>query len=375
MFEVVESSDLIVFWAVVAARFLLPLLIPAYPLPAIIACLVLDAADQTIFQSFTALSLSNYQGYDKALDIYYLAIAYISTLRNWTELSAFQIGRFLFFYRLVGVTLFELTQLRPLLLVFPNTFEYFFIFYEVMRLWWSPQRLTRKGWVMVAAGIWVLIKLPQEYWIHVAQLDVTDLLGAWWQAQPASLVMAAVLLLAGVVVLWWSVRARLPKPDYRPAGWRSLAADLHPQQFKDEQIRDALSRWAYRIVDRDMAEKVLLVALISLTFAQVLAGERISDTLFIGGVVVVVVVNTAVSHLLVRRGFSWSSTVVEFIVMLFINFMVILIYDLALLRLPGSINLTNTLFFISLLTLIVTLFDRFQQVHLLRFPREYERVG
>lgn len=362
-----ESSDLIVFWMVVAVRFVLPLLIPAYPLPGIVACLVVDAADQTIFQRFTALPLSNYQGYDKALDIYYLAIAYISTLRNWTEGFAFQISRFLFFYRLVGVTLFELMQLRPLLLVFPNTFEYFFIFYEVMRLWWSPRRLTREWWVMVAAGTWVLIKLPQEYWIHVARLDVTDLLGAWWQVRPVLLVVAAVLLLVGMVVVWRSVRGRLPRADYRQTGWRALAADLHPQQFKDEQIRDALSRWAYRIVDRDMVEKIVLVGLISLTFAQVLAGERISDTLFIGGVVVVVAVNTAVSHLLVRRGFSWSSTVVEFIVMLFINFIVILIYDLALLRLPGSINLTNTLFFISLLTLIVTLFDRFQQMHLMRF--------
>lgn len=369
----IEPSDLIVFWLVVVVRFVLPLFIPFYPLPAIIACLVVDAADQTIFQSFTALPLSNYQGYDKALDIYYLAIAYISTLRNWTVSVAFQISRFLFFYRLIGVTLFELTQWRPLLLVFPNTFEYFFICFEMVRLWWSPQRLTRKAWVMVAAGIWVVVKLPQEYWIHVAQLDVTDLVGAWWQARPVSLVAAAVLLTAVVVAGWRWIAARLPQPDYRPLGWAGLAADLQPQQFRDEQMREALSRWAYRIVDRDMAEKIVLVALISLTFAQVLAGEQISDTLFIGGVALVVAVNTAVSHLLARRGFNWSSTAVEFMVMLLINFMVILVYDFALLRLPGSINLTNTLFFVVLLTLIVTLFDRFQQVHFMRFP--YEMKG
>ena len=27
-----------------------------------------------------------------------------------------------------------------------------------------------------AAFIWIFIKLPQEYWIHVAQLDTTDLI-------------------------------------------------------------------------------------------------------------------------------------------------------------------------------------------------------
>ena len=49
-----------------------------------------------------------YQTYDKALDVYYLAIAYISTMRNWRDPVAFRSARFLYLYRLVGVTLFEL---------------------------------------------------------------------------------------------------------------------------------------------------------------------------------------------------------------------------------------------------------------------------
>ena len=50
-----------IFVAVVALRFVLPLFIPRFPLPAIIACLVLDAADQTIFQAFTDDPLLGYQ--------------------------------------------------------------------------------------------------------------------------------------------------------------------------------------------------------------------------------------------------------------------------------------------------------------------------
>ena len=42
-----------------------------------LACLVIDGLDQTIFQTFTSLDLSGYQSYDKALDVYYLSIAYI----------------------------------------------------------------------------------------------------------------------------------------------------------------------------------------------------------------------------------------------------------------------------------------------------------
>ena len=46
----INSAEL-VFWAVVLSRLLVPLLIPRFPLPAIVACLVIDAVDQTVFQA------------------------------------------------------------------------------------------------------------------------------------------------------------------------------------------------------------------------------------------------------------------------------------------------------------------------------------
>src|SRR4051812_32413314 len=108
----------VVFWTVVLARFLLPLLIPRYPLPAIVACLLLDGVDQTIFQTF-GFDPPNYQSYDKAMDVFYLAVAYLASLRNWTNHGAVKISRFLFFYRQVGVVAFELSGARFLLMVFP----------------------------------------------------------------------------------------------------------------------------------------------------------------------------------------------------------------------------------------------------------------
>lgn len=56
-----DASDMIVFWAVVIGRLLIPLLIPLYPLPAVLAALLLDGVDQTIFQVFTNLPLDSYQ--------------------------------------------------------------------------------------------------------------------------------------------------------------------------------------------------------------------------------------------------------------------------------------------------------------------------
>src|SRR5687767_52529 len=156
------GSDLLIFLAVVAARLFVPLAIPRFPLPAIIAAMIIDGVDQTIFQQYTDLNLDDYQSYDKALDIYYLSIAYLSTLRNWAHPLAFETSRFLFYYRLVGVVAFEATQARWLLLVFPNTFEYFFDFVEAVRTRWDPIRMTQRLVLGGAAFIWIFIKLPQE---------------------------------------------------------------------------------------------------------------------------------------------------------------------------------------------------------------------
>ena len=141
-----DTKTTVVFWAVVAARFLVPLLILRFPLPAVLAPLVLDAVDQSIFQRF-GYDPPGYQGYDKAMDVYYLAIAYLSTMRNWTTRTGRSRWRgSCYFYRLVGVAAFELSHWRPLLLIFPNTFEYFFIAYEAVRLLWNPARVRLRFW-------------------------------------------------------------------------------------------------------------------------------------------------------------------------------------------------------------------------------------
>ena len=80
-----STTNLLVFLVIVAARLLIPLAIPRFPLPTIMVCLIIDGVDQTIFQRFTTLDLTSYQSYDKALDIYYLSIAYLATMRNWAK--------------------------------------------------------------------------------------------------------------------------------------------------------------------------------------------------------------------------------------------------------------------------------------------------
>ena len=271
--------DFAVFVVVVSARVFLPLLIFRFPLPAILACLVIDGLDQTIFQTFTSLDLTGYQSYDKALDIYYLTLAYVATLRNWTNLFAVKIARFLLYYRLVGVVLFESTDQRWLLMVFPNTFEYFFIAYEVVRIRWDPRRMSDRLLIGMTAFIWIVIKLPQEWWIHVAQLDATDTIkeyifgvpttASWAEAiaaRPMVIVVVAVALIAAALGLRWLLLYRLPPADRPP----TFDADERQPAVATASIERERRRIAGRLIDRELGEKVLLVSLVSIVFGQML---------------------------------------------------------------------------------------------------------
>jgi hypothetical protein len=53
------TSDQMILGAVIVSRFLLPLAIPRYPLPAVVACMLLDAADYQIFNFFTGLPIES----------------------------------------------------------------------------------------------------------------------------------------------------------------------------------------------------------------------------------------------------------------------------------------------------------------------------
>lgn len=351
---------MLIFWAVVTARFLIPLSIPRYPLPGVLACLILDGIDQTIFQLFTNLPLEGYQSYDKSLDIYYLSITYLSTLRNWSNLYAFKLDRFLFYYRLVGVAIFEMTQLRPILLIFPNTFEYFFIFYEAVRLKWDPMVLTKRKLITAAALIWVFVKIPQEYWIHVAQLDTTD----WIKANPSNalILVAYAIFLLGLA--WWLLRDLPPmRPGLEIEAIPVAAAPIFPPTAIFPPTPETVKKQRGRLINKQVIEKIALISLITIIFAQILPDVRADNVQIAIGVAIFVVINTALSHWFSRRGKQWKSIMQEFIVMSLVNAGLIFLFNFLLPRYDGSINLGNTLFFVMLLTLIITLYDRYWQLH------------
>ncbi|MBM2622052.1 hypothetical protein JIG36_41770 [Actinoplanes sp. LDG1-06] len=346
----------LVFVAVVAARFLLPLAIPYFPLPAVIGCLVLDGVDQTIFQAF-GYDPPGYQSYDKAMDVYYLSIAYLSTLRNWASEPAFRISRFLFFYRLVGALLFELTGARWLLLVFPNVFEYFFIAYETVRSRWSPVTLLVGWWMSVAGVIWVVIKLPQEWWLHVAQLDVTDEL-----AEHQWVIGLLVAVAVGLVVLFRrAVRPRLRPPDWdwqiRPEPLPEAIDEPHEQsawRIKNDAV------WSWNTF-----EKAVLLGLICSIFGEMLPDYTGSTSNLFVGVGITVVFNAAISLAIARRSWTIRSTGLAFLGRLLVN---IAFATAANWILDNQLDGFDTLFFLIMISLITTLHDRWRPVH------EYRRT-
>jgi hypothetical protein len=381
-----NTQDLLVFGIVVALRLFVPLAIPRFPLPAIVVAMIIDAADQTIFQNYTNLNLDWYQGYDKALDIYYLAIAYIATMRNWTNLHAFGVSRFLWYYRLVGVVLFEALQIRALLFIFPNTFEYFFDFIEGVRTRWNPRRLSKRHVIYAAAFIWIFIKLPQEYWIHIAELDVTDFvrehifdvpLDTPWNTILSDnipfFIGLIVAIIALVFVLRWVFMHKLPKPDW---GW-TFDADAHRDTDPAYQIQSLPRGWdkyeqneASRIFNQGMLEKIVLLTLIVGIFGKVLPGIQFSNLRLAIAVVVIVILNTVITEWLGRHGMSFDTAMKEFIGVAAANLAIVLVYHLIVRRGEGSLQPGATIFFLFLVSIIIALFDRYRPIYLRRLEAE-----
>ena len=372
----------LVFIGVVLSRLLVPLLIIRFPLPAIIACLIIDAVDQTVFTAIApGADLTGYQTYDKALDIYYLVIAYISTLRNWTNPFAVSVARFLIYYRLVGVVLFELSGVRELLVIFPNTFEYFFIFYESVRLFWDPRRMSEKVLLGATAFIWIFIKLPQELWIHYFQLDLTDFVqedifgvaaGTSWidtfAAKPWVVVVAVLVVVALIYAAYWLMKNKMPPRD-RPL---TIDADAEPGREVDaDRLAAERKRMATTVVRPGLFEKVAMIALVGIIFGEVFQVhvEPVELSIIIA---VIVGANAALSVLLERYGFGPTAALRQFLFTVLLNLGILAVIVVVFEVMGRPVDLANTFFYLLLITLLVTLYDRYRPEYVARFAKDEE---
>ncbi len=148
-----------------------------------------------------------------------------------------------------------------------------------------------------------------------------------------------------------------------------LAADPLPESIDEYHEQRAYAAQA-RILRPTLLEKFVLVSLVSLIFANILPGVRATAIQLYAAIALVVVVNALLSHWLALRGRGWESIVREFAIMAVVNLGIVYLADFLLRRGGSALNLQLTLFFVLLLTLIVTLYDRYRVIYDARLTQQ-----
>lgn len=250
-----------------------------------------------------------------------------------------------------------MTDAGWLLLVFPNTFEYFFMAYEVVRTRWDPTRMSRRALVLLAASIWIVVKLPQEWWIHVAKLDFTDEARAHGWILPV--VISLVVLGCATLAACWR---RLPRRDWSA----TVAVDRHRRAV---EVAPPAPRAVLGIpLWSSLVEKIVLVGLISVVFAQVL-GARATATQVVIAVVLFASVNAAVSHVIYSRGHRWWTATAQFATLAAINCTTVEVIVLLRNRIDADADPFRAFFLVLLMSLLISLFDRYRAMRQARIDR------
>ncbi len=210
----------------------------------------------------------------------------------------------------------------------------------------------------MAAFIWIFIKLPQEWWIHVAQNDFTDFMketvfgvdadSSWSDAfsNRPGVVVAIVLVIVGLAVAGWLLRKRLPTTDW------SFGLDMNRTDAIVRRVEPVPTSMRAAVI-----EKIALIALVSGIFANVLEVET-TGLKIVGATLLVVLVNAGLSVWLARRGNEWSSLALESVVLAILNTMLLIAY--ASLVSDGEIDRWLALFFGLLLTVLIVLYDQYR---------------
>jgi hypothetical protein len=151
---------------VAAIRILGSLPVLRWPLFGGLLAILIDLGDLFFFGLLDLGGVPDYQRLDKWLDQVYLALFLVVALR-WSN-PARAIAIALYAYRLAGFLLFELTGERALLLLFPNVFEFWFIFVAIA----GDPRVAQwsRGEVAMSLIALTAIKEAQEWAIHGARL-------------------------------------------------------------------------------------------------------------------------------------------------------------------------------------------------------------
>jgi hypothetical protein len=194
----VTTEEIII--AVVRILGSLPVLI--WPFPGAILAILTDFSDLFMMDLIHAGGVRHYQEFDKWLDQVYM-LTFLAVAVRWRPVPR-NVAVFLYVYRLIGAVTFELTDDRLALFVFPNLFEFWFVFVAGTQFFHleaaheneeAAPRPSRVGGLFpfryalsqlaVILPILLAAKLCQEYALHVGRwLDgftAVEAVKAIWQ--------------------------------------------------------------------------------------------------------------------------------------------------------------------------------------------------
>ncbi|OAI41294.1 hypothetical protein AYO38_04065 [bacterium SCGC AG-212-C10] len=131
-----------------------------------IAAVLVDLSDLFLMNLLHLGGLHNYQRFDKIADLAYMG-TFLWVSRRWTgPAKTWAAG--LFAFRMVGLVTFELTQVRWILLLFPNVFEFWYLANAGI-LHFRPQKVLERRTAAILLAAVLPLKLFQEYALHSAR--------------------------------------------------------------------------------------------------------------------------------------------------------------------------------------------------------------
>src|SRR5688572_13811217 len=158
---------------VVVIRLLIPLTILRWNLFGSVLAIIADNFDVVILDLLGVKEFGPYNRVDKFLDTYmYLIQGY--TLFFFANKFVKKVGIFLLVYRLVGVVLYEVTDFRALLFIFPNLFIFFYMYYLIFKKIFKKEPFVNLRSALPALSVLLVLKLGHEYMLHIAQFPIYE---------------------------------------------------------------------------------------------------------------------------------------------------------------------------------------------------------
>ena len=148
--------------------------------------------------------------------------------------------------------------------------------------------------------------------------------------------------------------------------------DAEPdREVPAKRLQAERDRMARTILRPGLFEKVVMIALVSIIFGQVLQvhAEPLELSVIMA---VIVIANATLSALLERRGFGPTAALRQFLFTGLLNLLIMAVIVVVYEVLGTPVEIINVFFYLLLITLLVTLYDRYRPEYLARFATDQE---